>query len=74
MIYVCDLAFWLKIASVVGSVGALVFTARQKLRGTIWCLAVVVTLQSALAFTPQCASILDLRNVPIVGGDARPRR
>jgi hypothetical protein len=70
---ICDLAFWLKLASVVASIGALFFTARQMLRGTLWRLTVVATIQSLLVFTPQCASVLDLRNWPIVGQPARSR-
>jgi hypothetical protein len=70
-ISVCDISASLKILSLILSFVALGLSWWQQVRASIICLAVSVSMQSVIAFTPTCASIIDMRKMPVVGGPAR---
>jgi hypothetical protein len=70
-ISICDLYFDLKVFSLLLSALALVLSWRQNVRVSIIFMAFAVAFQSGIAFTPTCATIIDMRKMPIIGDGPR---
>jgi hypothetical protein len=68
-ISICDISAVLKVSSLaLYQRWRLALTWRQNVRASIVCMAISVALQSVVAFAPMCASIIDMRRMPIIGG------
>lgn len=74
MISICDTIQHLNIAALLLTAISLVGLWFDKQKFSIVCLALALAMQSIVLFEPSCASILDLRNTPVIGGPARPAR
>jgi hypothetical protein len=70
----CDIGFWLKIIALAIAAAGLAFAWLKFPRAGIILTAISVLIQGYATFTPTCASIFDMRNLPVVGGPARPAR
>ena len=70
-ISICDLYFDLRVFSLLLSALALVLSFRQNIRASVIFMAFAVAFQSGIAFTPTCATIIDMREMPINGDGPR---
>jgi hypothetical protein len=68
---VCDVSDVLQILSLALTAVALALAWWDRTRASIICLALSVLMQSVIAFTPTCASIIDVPGMPVVGGGRR---
>jgi hypothetical protein len=70
---VCDVSDVLHILSLALTAVALALALAwwDRTRASIICLALSVLMQSVIAFTPTCASIIDVPGMPVVGGGRR---
>ncbi len=71
MISICDFTLKLNFVALAFTAASLVCLWFDRQRWSIGCLAVAVVIQSIVLFEPSCASIIDLRNAPIIGGPPR---
>jgi hypothetical protein len=71
IISICDLYFDLRVFSLLLSALALVLSWRRNVRASMILISFAVAFQSVIAFTPTCATIIDMRKMPIVGDGPR---
>jgi hypothetical protein len=69
-ISICDYTHYLVIASLVIAGLSVFLTWFRFERWGITCIAISLLIQGMVAFQPNCASIIDLRGVPVVGQPA----
>jgi hypothetical protein len=67
---ICDVTFTFNIASLFITGLALVLSWFNRQRLSIMCLGISLLIQSVIALRPPCATILDLRGVPVIGQPA----
>jgi hypothetical protein len=70
-ISICDLYSDLRVASLLLSVLALALSWRQNVRASIIVMAFSIAFQSVIAFAPTCATVIDMRKMPIIGNELR---
>jgi hypothetical protein len=68
MALICEYSFWLLVTSLVLAFLSLLAVGNRRI--SVLFLAFSIIIQGAVLFNPNCASIHDLRNTPIVGEPA----